>query len=180
LGRKCSPGSTDFERETVRNVKDFPAFQIREEEVATIIYTAGTTGKPKGAVATHRNWSWQIANSLLATDRYANWAPKVLSANPFFHVGGFINLLWSILNGGSILILKKFEPKKMLQFIETEKIERLKGSSIYKLLFQVPNIMDYDLSSVHIVGSGAESMPQEICNRIKKFFEMQRYGNSMA
>jgi len=171
VGERCPRNFIDFEKESARQGSGPLPLHIGEEDVATIVYTAGTTGKPKGAVATHRNWAWQIVNSLMATWSYASQAPKVLSANPFFHVGGFINLFWSIFNGGSIFILKKFEPREMLGWIQKERIERLQGpSTIYKMLLQVPDIMDYDLSSVRIVGSGAESMPHETRNRIKALF----------
>lgn len=171
VGESCPSAYIDFEKITELQ-KDSPSSSsVCEEDVATIVYTAGTTGKPKGVILTHRNWAWGTANILMATWSYSKRSPKVLSANPFFHVGGFINLFWSIFNGGSIFILKKFDPKGMLSRIEKERPERLQGpSTIYKMLLQTPNIRDYDLSSVRIIGSGAESMPHETRKQIQEIF----------
>lgn len=170
-GGECTERFIDIDSETSLQSETSPSIEVTEGDVATIIYTAGTTGKPKGAVATHRNWVWQIVNSLMATWSYSFQPLRVLSANPFFHVGGFVNLFWSIFNGGSLFILKKFEPRDMLYWIEREKIERVQGpSTIYKMLLQVPEIGKFDLSSVRVVGSGAESMPHEIRTQLKKIF----------
>lgn len=170
-GGACTKPFVDIDSETLLQTEMPPPIEVTEVDVATIIYTAGTTGKPKGAMATHRNWVWGIVNILMATWSYAAHPLKVLSANPFFHVGGFINLFWSIFNGGSLYIMKKFDPREMLTRIEQEGIERVQGpSTIYKMLLLVPDIANFDLSSVRVVGSGAETMPDQTRKNVKQLF----------
>ena len=77
--------------------------------------------------------------------------------------------------------MKDFNPQKVLETIEKEKITRLGNPpTVYRMLLQVPNIADYDLSSVLHLGSGSESIPDDTRNRLKKVFPnagiLENYG----
>ncbi len=174
IGRNPSRKLIDFERKARESDIKCPSVEVMEGDVATILYTAGTTGKPKGVVATHRNWIWAcLALRLIADESEAWWTTngKVLLSGPYFHAGGIINFLVSFFNRSPQVVLKQFNPVMALEMIAKERVNRIQGiSTLYNMILRVPDIDRYDLSSIHTLGSGAETMPDETRNRLKKTF----------
>jgi len=161
----------DFEKEKSQQSTEAPLIEVKEEDIATIVYTAGTTGKPKGVVATHKNWVWESIDKLFASWSSFYKAQKVLNTNPLFHSGGFLNLFWSFFPGQTIVLLTKAAPKNIFQWIEKEKVERVHTQpTVYAMMLQFPDIQKYDLSSVKLVGSGGERMPEETRNQLENIF----------
>ena len=98
---------------------------VREDDLAGLFYTGGTTGISKGVMLTHRNlvanaWNMQITQPLTAEDRYLVMAPM-------FHAAGSISLLQSIFVGASQVILPAFDPATMLDVVEAEGITQTLG-----------------------------------------------------
>jgi len=168
MGEGPSQDFIDFEVMTSEASIESPAVEVKEEDTATILYTAGTTGKPKGVLATHRNWIWACLGIRILGEKFWPDRPKSLLCGPYFHTGGLGNFLYCFFNQSPQVVLKKFDPRTALEWIEKEKINRLQGvSTTYNLILQVPDIKKYDLSSIHTLGSGAETMPDETRNRLK-------------
>ena len=65
-GQNPSPEFIDLERKTLEQPNEYPGIELSGEDPATIIYTAGTTGRPKGVVSTHDNWMWAVVNYIVA------------------------------------------------------------------------------------------------------------------
>ena len=86
------------------------------DDLASIIYTSGTTGKPKGAMITH---STRVANAEMVTEAWNYRSDDVLlHALPLFHVHGlFVALNLALMNGGSVIMLPKFDPDAVLNAI---------------------------------------------------------------
>jgi fatty-acyl-CoA synthase len=177
-GNSPSDEFIDLEKKTLEQSSEDPGLELLGEDPATIIYTAGTTGRPKGVVCTHDNWMWAVVNYMVALNsRY----DKSLTVFPLFHAAAFVGLFVSIAAGVTYVFLKDFNPQKVLEMIEKEKITRLGNPpTVYRMLLQVPNIADYDLSSVLHLGSGSESIPDDTRNRLKKVFPnagiLENYG----
>ena len=170
-GEKCPSEYIDFEAETRRQSTRRPLIHVNEDDLAAIIYTSGTTGRPKGVAHTHKNFLWQCVFLTLETPELWKSLPKSLLAGPYFHVGGLLNFLWCLFNASPQVILKKFDPRDMLEWIEKEKVNRLHGvATLYNMIIQVPDIDHYDLSTVYHLGSGAEKIRDEVRNRLKELF----------
>lgn len=136
---------------------------IIPDDVALLQYTGGTTGVPKGAVLTHANLSVN-AMQVNAVDPRQDAPDRILGALPFFHV--FANtcvLNRTILRGGEIVMLPRFELKAVFDAIPRHKITAMPGvPTMYRALLDAPGLEGVDLSSLRICISGGAPMPLEL------------------
>lgn len=165
----CPPGFIDFEMETRQQPVHHDGPEINDNDVATVLCTAGTTGRPKGVVATHQAWMWSCLNCILALK--INRQTISLMVYPMFHVAAFLNLFSLMFSGSTLVLMKDFDPEIVLKLIEQEKINRLGNPpSVYNMILQVPDIGKYNLDSVRLLNSAAEIMPEETRKQIQKAF----------
>lgn len=151
---------------------EFQQVSQSDSDAASINYTSGTTGKPKGAVLTHKNLVMNAQNM----NRDLNLDPtlKKLIVAPLFHIAALAAMLFTTLARGTCIIQKDFVPTAVLQTIQDEKITGLfLVPAMWNFVTSVPTIADYDLSSVTICISGAETCPLEVKNRIIKNFSIE-------
>jgi long-chain acyl-CoA synthetase len=163
-----------------------PAADVGPEDDATIMYTSGTTGKPKGALATHRGINSNVFNSLACQGRHFLRQglpvpvrdPKVdppripLLSIPFFHAtGAFSNLIPAIMNADKIVSMYKWDPGQALEIIEKEKITMIGGvPAIAWQVLEHPDRDRYDLSSIQFVAyGGAPSAPELVATAKRRF-----------
>ncbi|MDO9364145.1 MAG: long-chain fatty acid--CoA ligase [Sphingopyxis sp.] len=134
-----------------------------EKDVALIQYTGGTTGTPKGAMLTHQNLTAN-ARQVNAIDPDHQAADRILGVLPFFHV--FANtcvLNRTILNGGTITMLPRFDAKQALEAINRTKTTALPGvPTMYQALLDNPGLAKTDFSSLRICISGGAPMAAEL------------------
>jgi long-chain acyl-CoA synthetase len=161
------------------------------EDDATIMYTSGTTGKPKGALATHRAVVSNMFNSLTCQARmYLRKGEPVpapdpdamratLLAVPFFHAtGAFAVLIPSALRGDKIVSMYKWDAGQALPIIEAEKITSVGGvPAIAWQLLEHPDRDKYDLSSIQVISYGGAPSAPELVSTIKKRFPDAAPGN---
>ncbi len=138
---------------------DAPVTEIDEQDAAVILYTSGTTGKPKGAVLTHLNvvhsaLHYEACMGLRSGDRSA-------LAVPASHVTGLIATIASMLYvGGTVVIVPAFKAATFIDLIATERVTHtLMVPAMYKLCLLSPNFADRDLSSWRLGGYGGAPMP---------------------
>jgi long-chain acyl-CoA synthetase len=154
-----------------------PAVNIDPEDDATIFYTAGTTSKPKGAVATHRNsvvsvMSLGFANKcrdLCAGIDYRGAREISLLNIPLFHVtGALAGLVAHTAEGGTLLTMRHFDAGRALALIERERATTIGGvPTIIQQLLAHPDFAKFDLSSVRSVSYGGAPVPENLPARIK-------------
>jgi long-chain acyl-CoA synthetase len=149
----------NYEELVGRYPPDEPTDDVKAHDPCVLFYTSGTTGRPKGAVHTHR--------SLLAESQvpYRNLSASdvVLCVMPFFHVGGSAaHLIPAFAVGATAVIHKRFDETQVLETIHRERVTYvfLVPTMIIRLL-EHPRLMDYDLSSLHGVGYTGAPMPVE-------------------
>ena len=139
-----------------------------ENDIAAIIYTAGTEGKPKGAMLSHRNIMRDLFDRVSMVKISSEI--KTLIFAPFFHIAGFINLLLSIYRGNTSYVIP-FKAEEALKLIHTEKIGFVIGvPAVYKLMFLREDFEKYDLSSLKVVGLGGAPATPEFVDRLFKTF----------
>ena len=168
-----------------------PPVEIAPDDDATIFYTSGTTGKPKGALATHRAVNCNIFTSGAAAARAflrkgemppapdpdAPQRSSLLSV-PFFHVTGcFAVLNPSIFAGAKLVLMFKWDTIRAFELIEREKIQSAGGvPTIAWQLIEHPARANYDLSSLEAVSYGGAPSAPELVRRIKETFPKSQSG----
>lgn len=169
-----------------------PQLALDPEDEATVFYTSGTTGRPKGALGTHRNICGNLVSLAFAQARGAlrsgldlppAGAPRPQTAQllsvPFFHATGCHSVLCaSTAFGGKLVMMYKWDPERALQLIEREAITSFGGvpSMVWQVL-ESPDFAKRDLSSVKSVGYGGAPAPPELVRRIKEAFPEVSPGN---
>ncbi|GAB4579820.1 MAG: acyl-CoA synthetase [Anaerolineales bacterium] len=146
---------------------------------AAMLYTSGTTGRPKGAVLTHANltaqtemlhtaWGWQADDILL----------HVL---PLFHVHGlFVALHGALYAGATTLLFRQFDARRTLETLVKRRCTVFMAvPTIHRRLLDVPDAASYDLSQMRLITSGSDRLPDEVFTGFQKTFGytlLERYG----
>ena len=170
-----------------------PDVEIGPEDDATILYTSGTTGKPKGALGTHRNMTSNIGaggisaarNFLRAGEPLPEMDPlKVpqrctLLVVPMFHATGLSATLGPTLNsGGKIVLMRRWDAEPAMRLIEREKVSSTGGvPTIAWQLIEHPARAKYDLSSLVAVTYGGAPSAPELVRKIAEVFPGSQPGN---
>lgn len=154
-------------QEMVTSHRSIPTIEFSSdpEEASMILYTSGTTGKPKGAIINHRMLFWNSVNTILRLDLSESDVQP--SFAPFFHTGGWnVLLLPYLLRGAKTILMDKFEPKEVLRLIESEKLTMFFGvPTMLDLMAQTPNFAEAKLSSLRYVVVGGEPMPIDLIQK---------------
>lgn len=133
------------------------------EDTAVILYTSGTTGRPKGAELTHFNMFY---NAQFTATRLLPMGPDTiaLAVLPLFHSFGQTVMHNAVLfAGGQIVLLPRFEPKAAFEVMQARKVSLFAGvPTMYFALLHHPEAAKYDLSSLRFCASGGAAMPVEV------------------
>jgi long-chain acyl-CoA synthetase len=171
--------------------RPMPSVALEPDDDATIFYTSGTTGKPKGALGTHRNsCSTVMAGPFTLTRNFVRRgetppapdpsAPQRsnLVAIPLFHTTGCqAGLIPAYVNGTKLVLMHKWEPEVALKLIEREKITSAGGvPTIAWQIVEHPDLEKYDLSSLELLNYGGAPAASELVRRIKQKFPKSSPG----
>jgi long-chain acyl-CoA synthetase len=165
------------------------AVAIDPEDDATIFYTSGTTGQPKGALGTHRNLCANIGSTMFARARAmgrgtrSSLPPEVQAAGllsvPLFHVTGCHSaLVAGSFNGNKLVMIHKWNPEQALELIEREKLTQFGGvpSMVWQVI-ESPDFKRRDTSSIAAVSYGGAPAASELVKRIKEAFPKSTASN---
>jgi long-chain acyl-CoA synthetase len=157
--------------------RDLPGIAIEPDDDATILYTSGTTGVPKGALATHRSNLGYILGAAYAAARAARRRGEILQAAssrvllspvPFFHVSGLNACLLPLIDaGGTYVMMRKWDAGRALELVEGEKVTSIGGvPTVAWALLEHPDRSRRDLSSLQTISYGGASAAPELAQRI--------------
>jgi fatty-acyl-CoA synthase len=137
------------------------------DDAALMVYTSGTTGRPKGAVLTHANLFWNAVNDILALG--LTYRDTTLTILPLMHVGGIgLFTLPTLLAGGRVVLPRSFDAEQALGLIERHRVTVVLGvPTIHRMLTESPSFATADLSSLRFVYNGGDRCPLEIVERYR-------------
>jgi long-chain acyl-CoA synthetase len=152
------------------------------DDTAVILYTSGTTGKPKGAELTHANL---LLNAHVVTLQLVPLTPDTVALGvlPLFHSFGQTVVQNAVLAaGGSIVLMPKFDAAAAMALMEKHRVSFLAGvPTMYFALLNHPDASRYDLSALRHCVSGGASLPVEVLRRFDARYEvaiLEGYGLS--
>ena len=177
---------------TVDEAASPPDLTIDPEDDATIFYTSGTTGRPKGAVGTHRNMATNLMSLFFINTRGGmrfgsspleqtaeRAQPAYLLSVPLFHATGCHSVMVANLAaGGKLVMMHHFEPDRALELIERERIGTFGG--VPAMVMQVldsPNFSKFDTSSIRGVSYGGAPAPPDLVRRIREAWPIGQPSN---
>ena len=143
------------------------AAAVGPDDLSDVMFTSGTTGRPKGAMLTHgqtlRSFAdWADVVGLRAGDRY-------LIVNPFFHSFGYkAGIVASLIAGATIVPHAVFDPSSVLGRVTEERITMLPGPpTLYQSILADPQLADADITSLRLAVTGAAVIPVDLIHRMR-------------
>ncbi|MBU1054227.1 MAG: AMP-binding protein [Proteobacteria bacterium] len=170
VGKPSNNDAYDYETLISQSTYERPDVAVKEEDIAALIHTSGTTGMPKEVIWTHKSW---LAGSRDVVIKFKlSEKDNLLIFSPYFHIPFFwFNMAISYM-GGSLVFIKRPDPDLILNAIEKEKITAVSHFVLTTLLrvLNYPDLDKYDHSSVRWYIYGGAPMPFSILERaIPKF-----------
>ncbi|HTW11691.1 MAG TPA: AMP-binding protein, partial [Solirubrobacteraceae bacterium] len=180
----CEWITVDLERFTQTLFATDPATEMvqrDENDTAVMLYTSGTTGTPKGAELSHANL---LLNSQACQGLFdLGEGAVLLGALPLFHAfGQTCAMNNSVLAGGLLTLIPRFDGSKALEIMQRDKVEVFQGvPSMYNAILNAPDRAKYDISTLKVCASGGAAMPVELMRSFEEAFGcivLEGYGLS--
>ena len=160
-----------------------PAEEVLPEDPATILYTSGTTGKPKGALHRHRNHSASLLNKLIRAVRVVPAtateplqvlppAPSTkLMTFPMFHIAGMNTLYTAAYSGHTLVLMYKWNAELAVELVEREAANEIAGPPfVIQTFLDAVATTERDLSSLRIIGMGGSAASLQVVDGIRERF----------
>ena len=153
--------------------------EAEDDDTTVIMFTAGTTGVPKGVMLTHESFS----SFLLSTVNPAD--PEIEESNlltvPLYHIAGLQAALAAVYGGRTLIIMRQFEPAEWMGLVQEHRADRaMLVPTMLKQLMDHPRFHEFDLSSLDVITYGAAPMPVEVIRRAIQEFPGARFINAFG
>jgi len=152
---------------------------IGDDDTTILLYTAGTTGLPKGVMLSHNSFAVYVLENVTPAD------PELEEGNiltvPLYHVAGIQAMMAAIYGGRTLVMEPQFEPAGWMKLVEAEKVNRaMIVPTMLKQLMEHPDFGKYDLSSLQVITYGAAPMPLEVIKRALDLFPGVSFINAFG
>jgi len=153
--------------------------EIEDEDVTILVYTAGTTGRPKGVPLKHSGFSAYVLENV--DPPTPDIEEKNLLTVPIYHVAGLQAMLAAIYGGRTLVLMRQFETKEWLETVQQERVTRaMLVPTMLKWAIDYPDFDKYDLSSLTVLTYGAASMPFEVIKKAMELMPWMRFINAFG
>ncbi|GGZ38881.1 acyl-CoA synthetase [Streptomyces poonensis] len=155
---------------------------VAADDTCLILYTSGTTGRPKGAMLSHANVTWNAVNFLIDKDLHAD--EQALVSAPLFHIAGLTVLtLPVLLKGGTCVLVEAFDPGETLDLVARHRITYMFGvPAMFERIARHPRWAAADLSSLRMLSCGGAPVPTPLIETYlaRGLTFLQGYGTTEA
>jgi acyl-CoA synthetase (AMP-forming)/AMP-acid ligase II len=177
-----TPATYDYDELLRRAPETTPPSEVDPLDAASICFTSGTTGVPKGVIMRH---GAQLAFAAIETElEPIGPAARHLFARPMAVAPGHRLAAWHGLNAGATILMPRFEPAEFFRVVENEHITNvLLAPTMLRMLLDEGNRGEHDLSSLQAIVYGGAPMPDDLLAEVLAFFScriVQGYGSSEA
>ena len=179
------PGGVSW-REVIAEASEAPPnVAVNPENVAVICYTSGTTGRPKGAMLSHRNLLGNCQQCMALPQIATRPDDVVWIALPLFHIYAMnVGMNLSVFNGATMLLIERFEPQSSVEALQKYRATVMYGAPpMFVAWAQMPTFSDYDLTTLRYVASGAAALPVKVLEGFESLAHVpisEGYGLSEA
>ena len=157
--------------------EDFPS--VEDSDTTILMYTAGTTGRPKGVPLSHESFVSYILENVEPASLEIE--ERNLLSVPLYHVAGMQSLIASVYGGRTLILMRQFEAKEWLQIAQEERVNRaMLVPTMLKLLIDLPEFEQYDLSHLKVLTYGAAPMPFEVIRRAVELMPWVSFINAFG
>jgi acyl-CoA synthetase (AMP-forming)/AMP-acid ligase II len=153
--------------------------EIEDEDITILMYTAGTTGRPKGVPLTHNGFvSYVLENVEPASPEIEE---RNLITVPLYHVAGIQAMLAAVYGGRTLVLMRQFEVKEWMRTVQKEKATRaMLVPTMLKWVIDDPEFSHFDLSSLKVITYGAAPMPLEVIKKAIHEMSWVRFINAFG
>lgn len=177
-------GSLDYDKLVSAAGDTAPAIEVSADHLVRVMYTSGTTGKPKGVAFSVGRWLARLTNHFMAMEYALGHDDAMLHVGPLTHAAG-VHLLPCYLRGARNVIEDKFDPEAVLKIIEQQRITQLMlvPTMLTRLVELIEGGAKADLSSLRVIHYGTAPTPVALIKRAIAAFGpimRQQYGMTEA
>ncbi|MFC1942156.1 class I adenylate-forming enzyme family protein [Chloroflexota bacterium] len=172
-------GMLYFEEIISSSSADEPETEIGDDDTTILMYTAGTTGFPKGVMLPHNSFSIYVMDNVTPAD------PESTEGNiltvPLYHVAGIQAMMAAIYGGRTLVMERQFDAKEWMELVEREKANRaMMVPTMLKQLLDHPDFGKHDLSSIKVITYGAAPMPLPVIKKALEVFPGVSFINAFG
>jgi len=152
---------------------------IGDDDTTILMYTAGTTGSPKGVMLSHSSFSIYVLENVTPADPVAEES-NILTV-PLYHVAGIQAMMAAIYGGRTLVMERQFEAKEWMKLVEKEQVSRaMMVPTMLKQLIDNPEFNTFDLTSLKVITYGAAPMPLEVIKKAVELFPGVSFINAFG
>jgi acyl-CoA synthetase (AMP-forming)/AMP-acid ligase II len=164
----------------IANSSDEERFPAADgDDVTIVMFTAGTTGTPKGVMLSHNSFSSYILANVEPVDMEV--AEKNILTVPLHHIAGVQAVMAAIYGGRTLVLQRQFDEEGWMKLVQDEQVNRaMMVPTMLKRLMDQPSFGSYDLSSLRVITYGAAPMPLEVIKKAIVEFPDTRFINAFG
>ncbi|MBE9572878.1 MAG: long-chain-fatty-acid--CoA ligase [Proteobacteria bacterium] len=153
--------------------------EIGDEDITILMYTAGTTGRPKGVPLTHNAFVSYVLDNVEPA------SPEIEERNlltvPLYHVAGIQAMLAAFYGGRTVVLMRQFEVKEWMKTVQKEQATRaMVVPTMLKRIIDDPDFTNYDLTNLKVITYGAAPMPFEVIKKAIEVMPWVRFINAFG